>query len=258
MSAGNGATWLFDLGNSRSKGALLEGAGIAQPFALDWSAPDFDTALREKLAAWPHPSRVLVASVVAPARAARLRDALRAWLHADAEWLHSPRAGCGIVNSYRVPERLGIDRFLAMAAARAAADAAAVVVVGCGTAVTLDAVTADGAHRAGLIAPSPALMIEALRRATAIEDANRHAFDADDSDDTARAIEMGCARAAASLVEWFHARQRAALGDPLLWLHGGWAASLRALLEAPDAATRVRVLDNAVLRGLALWAGARE
>ncbi|MEO7149364.1 MAG: type III pantothenate kinase, partial [Rhodanobacteraceae bacterium] len=166
------STWLFDLGNSRLKGALLTHKDLAQRFALGWDAPDFDTALREKLAAWPAPSRVLVASVAAPARAARLRGALLALRGLEPEWLRSPRAGCGIVNSYRAPERLGIDRFLAMAAARAAVDDDPVIVIGCGTALTLDAVDAEGLHRDGLIAPSPALMIDSLRCATAIGSAN--------------------------------------------------------------------------------------
>lgn len=246
---------LFDLGNSRLKAALLIDKELAQQFALEWDAPDFDESLHAKLTGWPAPSRVLVASVAASARAARLREALRAWPGVEVQWLCSPREGCGIVNSYRVPERLGIDRFLAMAAARAAANGDAAIVIGCGTALTLDAVDEQGAHREGLIAPSPGPMVDALRRVTAIEDANPEAFNDDDShDDSARAIETGCAQAAASLVEWFHARQHAALGDPRLWLHGGWASSLEVLLGQGASRDRLRMLDDAVLRGLAIWA----
>src|SRR6185437_6889323 len=107
-------------------------------------------------------------------------------------WLRSPRQGCGIINSYREPERLGIDRFLAMAAARAAADNAGVIVVGCGTALTLDLVDPAGSQREGLIAPSPDLMMSALRGATAIVEENRDAFEnTQGGDDTARALREG-------------------------------------------------------------------
>jgi len=250
--------WLFDLGNSRLKGAWLRADELAQPFALAWDAPDFDAVLQVQLARWPAPTHVLIASVVSAARADRLRTALQASPQAAVLWLRSPRQGCGIINSYREPERLGIDRFLAMAAARAAADNAGVIVVGCGTALTLDLVDPAGSQREGLIAPSPDLMMSALRGATAIVEENRDAFEnTQGGDDTARALREGCTRAAAALVGWYHARHCDELGDPRLWLHGGWAESLRALLEE-EGHTRVRVLDNAVLRGLVLWATARN
>jgi type III pantothenate kinase len=167
--------------------------------------------------------------------------------------LRSPRQGCGITNTYRVPERLGIDRFLAMVAARRAADDAPVVVIGCGTALTLDAVDASGMQQQGLIAPSPELMLDALRGATAIDRANPEAFTQDETDDTARALRQGCARAASALVAWYDARQRAGDDDPALWLHGGGAAALRDSLDG-EIAVRARLLEDAVLRGLALWA----
>ena len=247
------ATWLFDLGNSRLKGALLENGGLADPFSLAWETAGFDSALRLRLARWAAPRRVLVASVVVQSRADRLREALQAWPQAQVQWLRSPQRACGITNRYRIPERLGIDRFLAMAAARAAADNAAAVVIGCGTALTLDAVDAEGVQQEGLIAPSPDLMLRALRGATAIDQANPGAFAAEGADDSARALQQGCARAAAALVEWYHARQRASAGDPVLWLHGGGAAGLRGSLEG-ETASRARLLEDAVLRGLALWA----
>ncbi len=255
MNAKDNPIWLFDLGNSRLKAALLIDKELAQPFALEWDTPGFGATLRAKLAAWPVPLRVLIASVASPTRAENLRVALRAWLDVDTQWLRSPREGCGIFNSYRIPERLGIDRFLAMAAAHAAAGGNAAIVIGCGTALTLDAVDAQGMHRNGLIAPSPSLMIDSLRRATAIEDTNPGAFDEPARiDDTGRAIEAGCTRAAASLVEWFHTQQRMTLGDPCLWLHGGGAMSLRAMLEEGNDPDRIHNLDDAVLRGLAIWA----
>lgn len=261
-----GASWLFDLGNSRLKGAWLRGRGLAQRFALTWDAPGagpepgrFEAALQEQLAGWPAPSRVLVASVVADARADRLRAALHAWPQARVEWLRSPRQGCGIASHYRIPERLGVDRFLAMAAARAEANQAAVVVAGCGTALTLDAVDARGAQREGMIAPSPDLMLRSLQEATAIADANRDAFAPAGGDDTARALREGCTRSSSALVGWYCARQRASMGDEVrVYLHGGWAESLRAMLEEDLRGTRVHLLEDAVLRGLALWAECGE
>ncbi len=250
--------WLFDLGNSRLKGACLRGAELSQPFALQWenmktrSSADFDAALRAQFSQWPEPRRILIASVASAARADRLRAALQAWPQADVQWVRSPRQKCGITNRYRSPERLGIDRFLAMIAARAAAGDDSVVVIGCGTALTLDAVDADGVQQEGLIAPSPQLMLRSLQAGTAIEAGNPDAFN-DETDDTSQALRAGCTRAAAALVERYDADNRAVLGDASLWLHGGGAAELRKSLRG-DTAARAEILEDAVLRGLVLWA----
>lgn len=258
VQSGN-TTWLFDLGNSRLKGAWLQEREPAQAFALAWDAPDFDAVLQVQLARWPAPSRVLVASVAGDSRTGRLRAGLQGWPDAKVQWLRSPRHGCGISGHYRVPERLGIDRFLAMAAARAGAGNGAAIIAGCGTALTLDAVDANGQQREGLIAPSPDLMLRSLQGATAIADANRDAFAPAGDDDTARALREGCTRSSAALVAWYCAHQRSAMGDDVpVYLHGGWAESLRALLEEDLRGARVHLLEDAVLRGLAIWAEGRE
>ena len=249
------ATWLFDLGNSRLKAAYLDDQTLSDPVSLAWDRAGFDSALDAHWRRWPAPERMLVASVVAPARADRLRAALQAWPQARPQWLRSPRQGCGITNHYRVPERLGIDRFLAMAAARDATNGGSVVVIGCGTALTLDAVDANGVQQEGLIAPSPELMLHALRGATAIGETNPDAFAADEADDSARALQQGCARAAAALAQEYYANH----SDPdrPLYLHGGGASALRRSLEG-EAAAHARLLEDAVLRGLALWAKSGE
>lgn len=252
------ATWLFDAGNSRLKGAWLRDDEPEQSFASSWDAPDFEAVLQVQLARWPTPARILVASVATRASADRLRAALQAWPQADVQWLRSPRRGGGITSGYRIPERLGIDRFLAMVTARVFVKGAAAIIAGCGTALTLDAVDAHGAQREGLIAPSPDLMLRSLQGATAIADANSDAFaHADEQtcdDDTAHALRGGCTQAAAALVAWYCARQRADLGDVALFLHGGWAASLAKLLVEEHSCAPTHLLDDAVLRGLARWA----
>src|SRR3546814_20228982 len=62
---------------------------------------------------------------------------------------------------FRSPSRLGVDRFLALLGAHARG-VGATMVVGVGTALTVDWLDADGRHRGGRIAPSPTLMRDAL------------------------------------------------------------------------------------------------
>ena len=72
----------------------------------------------------------------------------------------------GLTIAYVEPERLGVDRWLAMIAARARV-AGAVCIVSAGTAVTFDAVDAAGRHLGGLIWPGPHLVATALAVHTA-------------------------------------------------------------------------------------------
>ncbi|MBU6478486.1 MAG: type III pantothenate kinase [Xanthomonadaceae bacterium] len=252
MSGAHPETWLFDLGNSRAKAARLERGEPADVFALDWDRPDFVASMRDGLGKWPHPARVWIASVASAGRAENARAALDSIPAERIEWLRTPRSACGLTNSYAKPERLGIDRFLAMLAAHTHAPGGCVV-AGCGTALTLDAVAADGTHAEGMIALSPERMLQTLHAATAIADRNPDAFAADARDDTAAALQAGCWASAGALVEWFVARSRKNSGAEHVWLQGGWAAQLADWL-ARDGLS-VRVLDHAVLRGLAVWAG---
>ena len=124
--------------------------------------------------------------------------------------------------------------------------------IGCGTALTLDAVATDGAHAEGMITLSPERMLQTLHAATAIGDRNPDAFATDVRDDTAMALQAGCWASAGALVEWFVVRARENSGAERVWLHGGWAGRLAGWL-AQDCC-RVDVLDDAVLHGLAIWA----
>lgn len=252
VSAAAPETWLFDLGNSRAKAARLVEGEPADTLALDWEHPRWVATLRKDLDRWPRPARVWVASVASAERAAKTRAAL-AGVEADRiQWLRTPRRAGGVSNSYARPERLGIDRFLAMLAAHAQTPEACVV-AGCGTALTLDAMAADGTHTEGMIALSPERMLQALHASTAIADGNPDAFGGDAADDTAAALHAGCWAAAGALVEWFAARRATRAGAQRIWLHGGWATPLAEWLARDGVAATV--LDQAVLRGLAVWAG---
>lgn len=71
----------------------------------------------------------------------------------------------GLINGYRSPEQLGVDRWLAMKAAWHES-ATACIVIGCGTAITIDQVDATGQHLGGLIFPGLHMMRNALSRET--------------------------------------------------------------------------------------------
>ena len=244
------SAWLFDLGNTRLKCAPLDagGVGVATALAHDGFEQLDAEALHARLdAALPrHIDVAYVASVAREPLRVGLLDALvrRCTRIELARTLPSLD---GLRIAYAQPSRLGVDRFLAMLGARRRSGGA-VLVCGVGTALTLDLVDAAGVHRGGRIAPSPALMREALHaRAPHLPEAGGEWVDW--ATDTGDALASGCLGAAAALLREAHAAACATLeGDVALLLHGGGADALRdALPQALDA-------PGLVLEGLAVWA----
>ncbi|EIM00671.1 type III pantothenate kinase [Rhodanobacter denitrificans] len=242
---------LLDLGNTRLKWALqAQPEGWLARGAVDWQDHPA-AALASAWAGLPRPARVLAASVVDAAREAQVEAVAQRLFDCAPTWLRTPAHACGVRNAYAEPQRLGVDRFLAMVAAHADGHAPCVL-AGVGTALTLDALAADGRHLGGLIAPGPALMQQSLLGATAQVRPERPGVVVELADNTADAVASGCWHAAAALVERFATRATARLGaTPQLILGGGDAASLLPLLSLP-----ARLSPDSVLRGLAVWADA--
>lgn len=239
------SSWLFDLGNSRLKYAPLRDDGTpGEPLAFAHR----DVALADgwMQALPPRIEAAYVASVAAPALRVALLDALVARA-SRISLARSTRAWQGLRIAYAEPARLGVDRFLGLLAARARGGAW--LVVGVGTALTVDLLDAHGLHHGGRIAPSPTLMRESLqsRAAQLPSDAGEYQVFAADTRD---ALASGCLGAAIALVE--HSREAAsrACGDavPVL-VHGGGAPGLHPHLSGAVLA------PGLVLEGLAHWAG---
>lgn len=243
---------LLDLGNTRLKWALqAQPDGWLARGAVDWQE-DVATELESAWAGLPRPGPVIAASVVDAVREAQVAAVVEHVFACTPHWLRTPASACGVRNAYAEPERLGVDRFLAMVAAHADGHAPCVL-AGVGTALTLDALAADGRHLGGLIAPGPSLMQQSLLGATARVRPERPGEILELADNTADAVASGCWQAAAALIERFTARIAPRFGtSPELILGGGDAARLLPLLSLP-----ARLSQDGVLRGLVVWANAQ-
>jgi type III pantothenate kinase len=156
---------LADVGNSRIKWAIGEAGVLQQRGQASHHEGSWVDLLEDQWLDLTRPTRVLIVSVAGPeVRAALTRWIRQAW-GIEAEFVISTAAACGIRNSYAEPERMGADRWVAMIAAHALIGQDCYV-VDCGTAVTVDALTADGRHLGGIIMPGMRLMREALYRET--------------------------------------------------------------------------------------------
>lgn len=246
-SAERSGIWLCDLGNSRLKCAPLGADGRPGPVvAVGHDGTDFETALEAALPA--RCEAAYVASVAAPALRVRLLDALGARCGRIVRPCTLP-ALAGLRIAYAEPASLGVDRFLAMLAARTRG-AGPWLVVGIGTALTLDLIDHEGRHRGGRIAPSPALMRASLHARAAQLPEVGGTF-RDFADTTPDALRSGCDGAALALIERARGDAAILLGAmPRLLLHGGGVA---ALAQTPDGAEHA---DGLVLEGIAAWAAA--
>lgn len=238
---------LIDLGNTRLKWALWDHGRRAMGGVFAHADTSLEAALSNNWTALPRPETILVASVVKNAQELELTRLLESHFDQAAEFVRSPAQALGIQNAYAEPERLGVDRFLGMAALHAASPRAQIL-VSCGTALTLDALTSEGQHLGGLIAPSPTLMRKALGTATARvgEQAGRLV---EIADNTADAAWSGCLLSSVALIERFRDLISRRVGMPVAIVgDGGGLEEWLALL--PD----VERGRDLVMRGLALWA----
>lgn len=240
---------LLDLGNTRLKWAVIDGEIWTARGAVAWEE-DVPALLTQAWNELASPQRVLGASVVDASREALLEHIIAERFARQVEWVRTPAEACGVRNAYAEPQRLGVDRFLAMVAALAARQAPCVL-AGIGTALTLDALTADGRHLGGLIAPGPLLMQQSLFGATVRVRTGDPGVIRAIADNTADAVVSGCWQATAALIERFTASvaKQHAGGARRVLLDGGDAAALLPLLEVP-----AELAADSVLRGLDRWA----
>lgn len=239
--------WLFDLGNTRLKCAPLDvHAALGTVAALGHDASGFVEALRAHLP--EQAESACLASVASPALTAAVVQVLTERFR-RISIVRTQAAFAGVRIAYPQPAKLGVDRFLALVAARAR-DAAPWLIAGVGTALTLDVLDATGQHRGGRIAPSPALMRRALHQAAAQLPAEGGEY-VEFALDTEDALSSGCEGAAVALIERSLRHATGLLGrTPRLLVHGGGVEPLMAAL--PEAV----LAPTLVLEGLAVWARA--
>ncbi len=148
---------LLDVGNSSVKWALFDGKQF-------WRRGDLPREEhRQLLEALPTPEAIWIASVADDRFNQTLTESFARRWHLFPKFVKSRREGFGVKNGYAEPERLGVDRWLALIAAfRYYRNALPALIADCGTAVTLDLLKEDGRHLGGYLLPGIELMINSL------------------------------------------------------------------------------------------------
>lgn len=239
---------LVDAGNTRVKWALADAGSALGAWRLHGAV--LHAQLDEAAARWASAgvTRALVSNVAGPQLAGRIAALLPAGI--EVEWFASSVERAGLRNGYRDPGRLGCDRFAAAIGARALAPRQNLIVATCGTATTVDAVSADGLFVGGMILPGLALMASSLASNTAqLPQVVPGAVPALFGDNTNDAILSGVLSAQAGAIE----RAVAGHGASSCIVSGGAVPTI-----APALKVAHRVVDNIVLVGLQAATAWRE
>lgn len=193
------------------------------------------------------PSSMLGCVVAGEGVKRRVEEQLELW-DVEPRWVVSSREACGLSNGYDHPNRLGVDRWVAMIGARhrvlAQGRPRPVLVVMVGTAVTVDAVDASGHFLGGLILPGFGLMLRALEMGTAgLKAPTGEAVDFPTN--TSDALMSGGADALAGAVERMYRKLRQRTGEePALVMSGGAAVKLAPITELPFETVDTLIFDG--------------
>ena len=240
----------IDVGNTRLKWAVYEkarpGALLMQQGAVFLETIDdlADTEWRDLAA----PQQMLGCVVAGDAVRRRVEEQMGQW-ETEPHWVVPAAREGALSNGYDHPSRLGADRWVALAGARARALAGGAprpaLVVMVGTAVTVDALDAAGHFLGGLILPGFGLMLRALEMGTAglkVPTGEIVDFPTNTSD----ALMSGGANALAGAIERQVRLLAARTGqEPVLLMSGGAAVKLAPVTDLP-----FEMVDTLVFEGL--------
>jgi type III pantothenate kinase len=242
---------VIDVGNSRMKWGLTGIRGwLAQGITPNVEIGAL--AVRD----WhnlPRPARAVGVNVAGEAARVRVEAQLARW-RLTPEWLTATESACGVTNRYARPSQLGADRWASLVAAWRRSTATelfppACVVVNAGTAVTIDALDADGVFRGGLILPGMRLMLQALAENTAglkLPPGEFREF----PDNTADAIYSGAVQAVCGAIELMRREIDTNTAHVRCYLAGGASPEIGRHLNPP-----VEIIENLVLEGVLALAG---
>ncbi len=246
---------LLDIGNTRIKwGCLI--AGEFQPGgAQTRGAGDVASMVAAVQARHCHPLHVVVSSVADDAYREQLCRVVSEIWDCQVEMAATQAAAFGVVNGYDEPLSLGVDRWLALIAARQLCDGA-LCLVDCGTALTVDLLTAEGVHLGGMIVPGVSLLRDTLVKNTEglhVTNGGRAAGEMHFmARNTADAMSAGACYSSVALIDRVFVDAQQSLGEGVsLLLTGGDVSMLRPHLQCEGVFE-----PDLVLKGVAMIAGA--
>jgi type III pantothenate kinase len=240
---------LIDIGNTFLKWGLFRtrGTGEARENRLESGHVLLEemAGLGAQFAKFRTPAQIVISNVAGTRVRATMIRVLETWHDAPApHWLIPQDEQCGVINRYRNPAQLGSDRWAALIGTRELLGAKSALVVVCGTATTIDYLTAAGEFNGGVILPGVGLMLRALHQHTAaLPDADGEYVE--NPLQTVDAIASGCQHAQAGAIERVYRLHEPKAPGLVCLISGGAARALSPRLTIP-----FELHENLVLEGL--------
>ena len=143
---------LVDIGNSAVKWALTP---LSESLAASYKKYPEEITAEFFINLWASieiPNEIMVTCVATERAWQALIEASQRLWNIKAKRVFSAEIGYGLTNAYVNPSELGSDRWCAMVAAYHATDSD-IIVIDCGSAITIDIVNSAGQHLGGYILP---------------------------------------------------------------------------------------------------------
>jgi len=247
---------LVDIGNARFKWCVLEEDSLglvnrakhAGNFQSVFGV--FSESLPEQL------DQIVVANVAGETIGRQLAEFTTERFGRTPDFVATAAEQGGVSCAYDEPNKLGVDRWVAIIAAhslnRGGSASVPICVIDAGTAVTIDVVSAAGQHLGGLIMAGPRLVTEMLHGGTSAIRTKQMVTGAPDGlklfgNDTDSAVVNGCWLALSAAADRAIRVVTEKLGEPDVYVTGGDGGTLGDWLE-----TEVQFRENLVLEGLAV------
>ncbi len=243
-------TLLIDAGNSRLKWASLsQGQRSAQQALAYGEHTPQSGALQhlQTLMAQEVAEKIVLVHVLGRAFTEAL-EALCTQLAMPLTIVQSRAGAYGIEVVYPNPAHFGADRFVGLLAARRLLGQQAAIMIDAGTAVTIDAIQADGKHLGGVILPGLQLLSDALIRRTQAAHMSATPFDHPKvfNDNTLQGMGSGCLFSLVGALEGICMRMQEQMSEPVqVLLCGGDTTRL-----SPELRLAHQACPDALMEGL--------
>ena len=148
---------LVDVGNTQVKYVFQDTSALSDIVYLDYQS--FQAQLSQEK--FSEVSAVILANVHGNA----VHDTVEKWATLNNiafVQIHSTAKAFGVTSSYLQPERLGVDRWLAMIGAKQIYPQQNLLIIDAGTATTVDVLDASGQHCGGWIMPGVQTLFDSL------------------------------------------------------------------------------------------------
>ena len=239
---------LIDIGNSRIKICYSQNDELVNHAAAEYDQSSM-LAVLSKLAGFT-PDEVIISSVSSESNNQHLIQWSQAQWNIHPVFAKVTKEFNGLKNAYNNIGQYGVDRWLAMIAARTYSSES-VLIVDCGTAITLDAIEDSGNHLGGLIIPGIDLMQTLLTSNTEKIEIERE-IQVDDKffgQSTEEGLYLGAQKSIIGLIELSYQQMQEIYNTDIRVLLTGGAAPI--VISALSMIAQHK--PHLVLEGLEIW-----